>query len=598
MLLNARIANNAGMIEYCQNQIVIKKELLLVELNKLGAGDKLDVLTNGADSPGQLLAGAQLVNGQYQYSGSQIRELLNSGQATSNLRGVGGSFEQSVTISVTNGYGQTGALVLRYVRPGLLWGGDYYTVSGVDWSGADSRTISQQLVFDPAERVNSNALMGRAIGTLQVAGAVVEGGIGIGAAPATGGASLLLTLHAVDQGYAGLVAVVTGQGQSTVTYTVTKATAQKAGMSEDSAGWLAFGVDNGISLGADIAAAGKLLKAGRAAGAADDVGEAVAKNFDQLNVLAKQANGHGFGLEILNNTCFVAGTPLLTPDGARPIEEFQPGDEILSRSELHPDGEVVVRRVEKIFRLTGLVAELTIGGRLIETTAEHPFYVPGKGWRRTHELEPGDHLVGHDGKLTAVDSVVLTVRTAAVYNLRVATDHTYFVGDPNWGFTIWAHNAYSVRQIDDATWGVWDDIKNAFVKNGDNAASYAAPEAAKLAADAGNDAIKAAIEAAVDNIAPPKVHMGRQGKHIPGHNNYQPGKSILTADPLELARQAGTGRSLRDIPIGQPGSREIIDFGTVIGQHVDEVTGTATQTAWGVITYGKDGIHIFPVRPQ
>ena len=177
---------------------------------------------------------------------------------------------------------------------------------------------------------------------------------------------------------------------------------------------------------------------------------------------------------------------------------------LIPRSECDPDGDVTVRRVEKVFRLTRLVAELTIGGRLIETTAEHPFYVPGKGWRRTHELEPGDHLVGHDGKLTAVDSVALTVRTAAVYNLRVATDHTYFVGDPNWGFTIWAHNAYSVRQIDDATWGVWDDIKNAFVKNGDNAASYADPDAAKIAADAGNDAIKASVEAAI-SAAPNSV---------------------------------------------------------------------------------------------
>jgi hypothetical protein len=28
-----------------------------------------------------------------------------------------------------------------------------------------------------------------------------------------------------------------------------------------------------------------------------------------------------------------------------------------------------------------------------------------------------------------------------VYNLRVAEDHTYFVGAENWGFSVWAHNA-------------------------------------------------------------------------------------------------------------------------------------------------------------
>jgi filamentous hemagglutinin len=102
----------------------------------------------------------------------------------------------------------------------------------------------------------------------------------------------------------------------------------------------------------------------------------------------------------------------------------------------------------------------------------------------------------------------------------------------------------------------------------------------------------------VSSTNPPKINMGRQGKHIPGHNNYQPGKSILRANPEELARHAGTGRSLRGIPVGQPCSRELVDFGRIIGDAVDEATGATTPTRWGVITYGKDGIHIFPVRPQ
>ena len=96
----------------------------------------------------------------------------------------------------------------------------------------------------------------------------------------------------------------------------------------------------------------------------------------------------------------------------------------------------------------------------------------------------------------------------------------------------------------------------------------------------------------------PMVNLGRQGKHIPGHNNYMPGKSILRVDPNVLAQQAGKGVSLRKEPVGQPGSRELIDFGRCIGDHVDEMTGVAAPTSWGIITYGKDGVHIFPVRPQ
>jgi hypothetical protein len=34
-----------------------------------------------------------------------------------------------------------------------------------------------------------------------------------------------------------------------------------------------------------------------------------------------------------------------------------------------------------------------------------------------------------------------TARYEKVYNLRVADYHTYFVGDADWGFAVWAHNA-------------------------------------------------------------------------------------------------------------------------------------------------------------
>ena len=42
----------------------------------------------------------------------------------------------------------------------------------------------------------------------------------------------------------------------------------------------------------------------------------------------------------------------------------------------------------------------------------------------------------------------------------------------------------------------------------------------------------------------------------------------------------------------------MVDFGKIIGDSVDEVTGVATPTQRGFITYGKNGIHIVPVRPQ
>ena len=63
----------------------------------------------------------------------------------------------------------------------------------------------------------------------------------------------------------------------------------------------------------------------------------------------------------------------------------------------------------------------------------------------------------------------------------------------------------------------------------------------------------------------PQIHTGAQGKHIPDHNNFQPGKSPLTSDPSELGRQAGTGQQVGKVEVGLPGSKERGDFGSQIG---------------------------------
>ncbi|UHQ23526.1 polymorphic toxin type 50 domain-containing protein [Lysobacter sp. 5GHs7-4] len=95
----------------------------------------------------------------------------------------------------------------------------------------------------------------------------------------------------------------------------------------------------------------------------------------------------------------------------------------------------------------------------------------------------------------------------------------------------------------------------------------------------------------------PRIHAGQQGKHQMGHNNYQPGKSILTGDPEVLGRRAGTGQSINSIEVGRPGSKERVNFGEEIGNYVDPA-GNATPTTNGIIHYGKNGIHIVPSRPD
>ena len=49
-----------------------------------------------------------------------------------------------------------------------------------------------------------------------------------------------------------------------------------------------------------------------------------------------------------------------------------------------------------------------------------------------------------------------------------------------------------------------------------------------------------------------KIHMGGQGKHIPGHNNYDPSRDALTADPQDFLAGVHSGRYpvIRSIPHG------------------------------------------------
>lgn len=91
-----------------------------------------------------------------------------------------------------------------------------------------------------------------------------------------------------------------------------------------------------------------------------------------------------------------------------------------------------------------------------------------------------------------------------------------------------------------------------------------------------------------------KVHIGRQGKHILGHNNYQKGKSILNisiSDAQNLINKySGKGRKIGT-------SRETVDFKKVIGKYVDPRTGKSYDTTVGTIHYSKSGTHLVPEKP-
>jgi filamentous hemagglutinin len=60
----------------------------------------------------------------------------------------------------------------------------------------------------------------------------------------------------------------------------------------------------------------------------------------------------------------------------------------------------------------------------------------------------------------------------------------------------------------------------------------------------------------------------------------------------------GTGEQVGSTPVGDPGYKERIDFGTNIGVYVDPSTGTRTTTTNGFVHHSSKGVHIVPSRPS
>jgi len=139
-------------------------------------------------------------------------------------------------------------------------------------------------------------------------------------------------------------------------------------------------------------------------------------------------------------SCFAAGTPVLTPQGSKAIEQLRAGDLVLSSPERIGDVQIGARRIQEVTRGRAKVVAVTVGGHVIQASREHPFFVRGKSWTPASSLAAGDFLRTHDGRWVQIEAVV-EGRESQVYNVRVEENPTYFVGSRDWGFSLWVHDA-------------------------------------------------------------------------------------------------------------------------------------------------------------
>jgi hypothetical protein len=126
-------------------------------------------------------------------------------------------------------------------------------------------------------------------------------------------------------------------------------------------------------------------------------------------------------------TCFVAGTPVHTLDGSRPIEAIQAGDQVLSQ-----DAATGALSFQPVVYLhhnpPGKTLRVTLaGGESLVCSVYHRFWRAGRGWAMARELKPGDLLRGLGGLVRVAG--VATDSVQPLYNLDVAGARTFFVGN-------------------------------------------------------------------------------------------------------------------------------------------------------------------------
>jgi len=132
-------------------------------------------------------------------------------------------------------------------------------------------------------------------------------------------------------------------------------------------------------------------------------------------------------LDYQDPQCFAAGTMVLTEEGLREIEKVEVGtlvwayDVATSNRVLKPVTSTFKRQREESL-------EIQLNDETVQVTAEHPFFVLGKGWLRAGQLRKGDKLLPFDAENTVVVQSSGSIPGGiTVYNFEVQDLHDYFI---------------------------------------------------------------------------------------------------------------------------------------------------------------------------
>ena len=89
--------------------------------------------------------------------------------------------------------------------------------------------------------------------------------------------------------------------------------------------------------------------------------------------------------------------------------------------------------LEKYVRKTRELVHIVVGGEEIVSTADHPYFVVGRGFVNACQLCIGSPLQNQDGKILEVEQIYKEYleedEEVTVYNFQVEDWHTYHVGE-------------------------------------------------------------------------------------------------------------------------------------------------------------------------
>ncbi len=138
--------------------------------------------------------------------------------------------------------------------------------------------------------------------------------------------------------------------------------------------------------------------------------------------------------DAVRGLCFTAGTPVLTENGIKPIENINKKDKVWSFDVAR--GKKVLQNVKESFqKKTEQLVHLFVGKDTIHTTPDHSFY-NGKDWIKAQDIKKGMKVLLLSTLLATVDSTFAQDTICTVYNFEVETTHNYYVGNQH----ILAHN--------------------------------------------------------------------------------------------------------------------------------------------------------------